>query len=136
MLFKFQIGDMVVSRAVMEQYRTELKMNIRPNGSRAYGPPDVMEVTSRMLEGCPGGEQAHYACRQREGGKPLLAANFTRFNEIELEKWDVVAWLEEWQRLMKPVFDEEDRTKQEEREFSDLKKKITLRKLEAGAKEP
>lgn len=91
--FKFEIGDVVYHKATMEQYRAEMKIYPNRFAEGKFGAPRLMIVNQRTMEQCPGGTQYQYACRNWNGASQ--DKTLTQFNEIEIAKWDVLAWFDE-----------------------------------------
>ncbi len=99
MEFKFNVGDMVLATAAKHLYLVEMEMNKSQIEKHMWEPPEVNVVLERKSQECPGGTQLFYLCRLWAGPREPSTTIIT-FHEIELEEWSVIAWLEEWQKLV------------------------------------
>lgn len=93
--FKFEIGDRVVERQSLFVYDLTVA-RFKPDASeqiKAGRAPFInyMTVIERTMQECPGGVQYWYRCQPWGPGRTSQAHSF---NEIELDAFDALAWLE------------------------------------------
>ena len=88
-LFRFKIGDLVVSRAAVNAYRFDLELN-GPAKTDRYDralAPNSDVIVGRVVEECHGGVQAHYRVNRISEGRQILLT----VADFEIEAWETAA---------------------------------------------